>query len=84
MLPGYNVPIVMSTVLDTIDSDSVCVSNEAPPGAYLFEGQYKARVYDDPDTLAIQANVWNASNPTSVRRPLLTKASSKPRSNNPG
>ena len=62
MLPGYNVPIIMSTVLDTIDSDSVYfVSNEAP-GAYLFEGQYKARVYDDPDTRStiLQANVWNA------------------------
>jgi len=62
MLPGYNVPIVMSTVLDTIDADSVYfVSNEAP-GAYLFEGQYKARVYDDPDTRStiLQANVWNA------------------------
>ena len=37
------------------------MSNEAP-GAYLFEGQYKARVYDDPDTRStiLQANVWNA------------------------
>jgi hypothetical protein len=62
ILPGYNVPIVMSTVLDTIDADSIYfVSNEAP-GAYLFEGQYKARVYDDPDTRStiLQANVWNA------------------------
>ena len=62
MLPGYNVPIVMSTVLDTIDPDAVYfISNEAP-GAYLFEGQYKARVYDDPDTRStiLQANVWNA------------------------
>ena len=62
ILPGYNVPIVMSTVLDAIDADSVYfVSNEAP-AAYLFEGQYKARVYDDPDTRStiLQANVWNA------------------------
>jgi hypothetical protein len=62
ILPGYNVPIIMSTVLDSIDSDSIYfVSNEAP-GAYLFEGQYKARVYDDPDTRStvLQANVWNA------------------------
>mgnify|MGYP000957578842 CR=1 FL=1 len=62
MLPGYNVPIIMSTVLDSIDNDSVFfVSNEAP-GAYLFEGQYKARVYDDPDTRStvLQADVWNA------------------------
>jgi hypothetical protein len=62
ILPGYNVPIIMSTVLDSIDNDSIYfVSNEAP-GAYLFEGQYKARVYDDPDTRStiLQANVWNA------------------------
>lgn len=59
ILPGYNVPIHVSTALPT--NEMYFVSTEAP-AVYVLEGQVKNRLYDDPDHRAtvLQADVYNA------------------------
>lgn len=58
-LAGYDVPIITSTSLPS--GYAYFISNEVP-AAYVFEGQYKTRVYDDPMHRATiwQGDIWNA------------------------
>ena len=60
-LSGYNIPIIVSSEIEELAQGyAYFVSNEAP-AAYVFTGQYKTRVYDDPDHRATiwQGDVWN-------------------------
>lgn len=58
-LPGYEVPIHVSTALPT---DAMYFVSTEAPGVYVLEGQVKNRLYDDPDHRAtvLQADVYNA------------------------
>ena len=60
-LPGYNVPIIVNSYLDTLASGYAYFVSTEVPAAFVFEGQYKTRVYDDPAHRAqiFQADVWN-------------------------
>ena len=60
-LAGYDVPIITSSSLEMQAPGYVYFVSNDVPAAYVFEGSYKTRVYDDPKHRATvwQGDVWN-------------------------